>query len=1044
MVMVIENNESCAIRHSQRPWNDRELIDETRDEWNAFKLEWEKEKYNFERLSVFVGTSEVQTEIKNVNKKEKTSTIFDLKINGEKYYTNRVTVSNIERNSKYYYQRYINGGWEKVTEYKTYDDKNFKFIFVGDPQIGGSRGRYRPFPKFKNTTTDDEGNRNDAFNWNRVINNAFKYTKTPNVFLSAGDQADEVGDYNYIVNQESEYSAFLYPKKLKQIVMATSVGNHEVSTNSFGRHFNTPNPLTNSTVTRNYNGWYTRYNYFFKYNNVLVVVLETNHNREDDYKTIVRNAIMKYPEMDWRIALFHHDIFGIGSTHSQSDALERRAVVFNVLSKYNFDLVINGHDHVYSSSKFVSYETKNKNSTRFYSEDNYEIEEIKKDVVNKNPKGTFFVTANCSSGSKFLAFYEKKKLNYIFNHKQTFTPTFGTLDFTQYDGKVALNITTFDAETFETVDGSYIFEKDAGSHIDKCWSEKVRGLPCCPLNTKPTNKENGRLYGYHRKDHCGIVDIALLPDSKCWAKKYGKDCCILQETEVVNTDERGQWGEEFGEECGIVEGYTKYNFIDDPITYNTKCWSDELGYKCCSKGNNAVYDITEDGEWGYEDGNWCGIISEDGDGDKENPGEEECWSKRKGYECCSPNAVVMSTDKDGDWGYENGHWCGIIKCWSKELGFKCCSNVEAEVLLTDKNGSWGVENGQWCGIIKQTSVKPTPPLTKTRYELKPIETPTPSDSKVIDKSEEPVVSESCLAEQFGYKCCTKTKVCHTDEMGTWGYENNEWCIIELSASFLNNDEPVKSKCVDENLTNGYTCCKNPNTEVAYTDKDGTWGVEKNNWCVIEQYSIVVEPTTTTTTVEPTTTTTTVEPITTTTTVEPVVTPTPCLAEYKYGKKCCSNANTIVSFINTIGTWGRENNEWCVIEMYEKECWSEKLGYKCCSNPYVKEFYVDINGSWGVENNNWCGIVEDRPTGCWAEKYGSKCCINPDAEVVKTDNYGQWGFEYGNYCGLIEKPTCWSESLGYNCCTDPHAEIAYTDNSGNWGVENNNWCGIINN
>jgi len=415
----------------------------------------------------YKGTSEEQFEITNIDRIRKTCKPFNITIRGEKYYTNRVTVSNIERNSKYYYQRKLNGKWDEVIEYKTYDDKNFQFIFVGDPQIGGSRGRYRPYPKFLYTTSENEGNRNDAFNWNRVINRAFEFSRNPSVLLSAGDQVDEMGDFKFIDNQEVEYSAFLYPQKLKQIVMATSVGNHEINTNSFGRHFNVPNPLTNSTVTRNYSNWYSGYNYFFKYNNVLVVVLETNGNREIDYRTIVRNAILKYPDTDWRIALFHHDIFGNGFTHSQSDAIRKRAVILNILSKYGFDLVINGHDHVYTTTKFISYENTNKNSTSFYSEKNYKVSSISKNVVHKNPNGTFFITANCSSGSKYMAFYEKNELDYVYDYKQTFTTTFGILGFTQTKGKTRLSITTYDSESYDVVDGSYIFEKDIGSNVDK-------------------------------------------------------------------------------------------------------------------------------------------------------------------------------------------------------------------------------------------------------------------------------------------------------------------------------------------------------------------------------------------------------------------------------------------------------------------------------------------------------------------------------------------------------------------------------------------------
>jgi len=525
----LEGDIWCTIRHSARKWNDRELNESTREEWEEFKSEWQDEKYNFERISVFVGDNESQInfawystenytpKIRIYTKEDKSDALeypgttenqiervdmdgafsHNLKrilLNGKHYYTHRVTVGNIKPNTTYYYQRYIYGIWEKPIRYDTYDDKNFKFIFVGDPQIGGSHGRYRPYPQFVNRTTDEEGNCNDAFNWNYVLEKAFEFAKTPSVLLSAGDQADDSRTINalsfdnkYIdelnaklTNIESQYSAFLYPEYMKRIVTATAVGNHEVSTNSFGRHFNVPNPLKESAVTLNYDGWYTGYNYFFKYNNVLVVVLETNDNTETEYRRIVRNAVNKYPYTDWRIGLFHHDIFGMGKTHSQSDAYGKRGIIFNILSKYNFDIVINGHDHIYTSTRFIPYHKRyadfggDYNFDRFYNDpDNYpdEMDKLVKNYVYNDPNGTLFVTANCATGAKYLDFYKeedeyyknfKSDFRYVNKVTQTFTQSFGILDFSQKNGKTRVTVTTYDADSYDVIDGSYIIEKQLG------------------------------------------------------------------------------------------------------------------------------------------------------------------------------------------------------------------------------------------------------------------------------------------------------------------------------------------------------------------------------------------------------------------------------------------------------------------------------------------------------------------------------------------------------------------------------------------------------
>ncbi|OUM62291.1 Non-catalytic module family DOC2, partial [Piromyces sp. E2] len=85
-----------------------------------------------------------------------------------------------------------------------------------------------------------------------------------------------------------------------------------------------------------------------------------------------------------------------------------------------------------------------------------------------------------------------------------------------------------------------------------------------------------------------------------------------------------------------------------------------------------------------------------------------CWATALGYDCCTqPNSKVFYTDKDGEWGFENDKWCGIIVekadedvpvCWAKALGYDCCTTSTIGVAYTDKDGEWGVENNVWCGI----------------------------------------------------------------------------------------------------------------------------------------------------------------------------------------------------------------------------------------------------------------------------------------------------------------------------------------------------------
>jgi endo-1,4-beta-D-glucanase Y len=70
----------------------------------------------------------------------------------------------------------------------------------------------------------------------------------------------------------------------------------------------------------------------------------------------------------------------------------------------------------------------------------------------------------------------------------------------------------------------------------------------------------------------------------------------------------------------------------------------------------------------------------------------------------------------------------------------------------------------------------------------------------------------------GYPCCAANcEIIYTDADGTWGVENNDWCGCG------GGDECVGAQ--------GYPCCESA-TEVLYTDDDGYWSVENDDWCLI--------------------------------------------------------------------------------------------------------------------------------------------------------------------------------------------------------------------
>lgn len=135
----------------------------------------------------------------------------------------------------------------------------------------------------------------------------------------------------------------------------------------------------------------------------------------------------------------------------------------------------------------------------------------------------------------------------------------------------------------------------------------------------------------------------------CWSQSKGYPCCT-KTRDVVTTDADGQWGIENNNWCGIPK--------EEPKQSATSCWALALGYGCCPS-NTAVAYTDESGEWGLVGNEWCGIVKTTAPTKQVAPAAAACWSEKLGFPCCKSTRVVVYSDNDGNWGMENNDWCGI-------------------------------------------------------------------------------------------------------------------------------------------------------------------------------------------------------------------------------------------------------------------------------------------------------------------------------------------------------------------------------------------------
>ena len=395
-------------------------------------------------------------------------------IGGVQYYTNKVTADGFKPNSTYYYQVQINGQWQDVHEYKTGDPHNFSFMYVGDPQIGASKGQVPSDGSEKQS--GDIAARNDAFNWNKTMNSALAQHPEINFLVSPGDQINEPagdGDASKLQQQEAEYAGYLSATAFRNLPQAVAIGNHDCLTPGWQNHFNAPNMFTEEA-----NPTAAGHGYYYTYGSALFIVINANNYNAADHKALVEKAVKANPNAKWRIVVMHQDIYGSGLDHSDSDGIILRNQLTPIFDANDIDVVLQGHDHTYArtyqlTSKPGQYDSfdefkvagqhgqnhnilderlkADKAFKDYYESQNrcYTIADMKQGTL-VNPDGVFYMTSNSATGSKFYNLIERKQ-DYVAARSQTWRPTYSVINIT--DEKFTIN--TYDAETGTPIDQSY-------------------------------------------------------------------------------------------------------------------------------------------------------------------------------------------------------------------------------------------------------------------------------------------------------------------------------------------------------------------------------------------------------------------------------------------------------------------------------------------------------------------------------------------------------------------------------------------------------------
>lgn len=327
------------------------------------------------------------------------------------YTANKVNVTNLSESTEYVYRLGDGKNWSPTYNFTTRNSKEFGFIFVGDPQIG---------------YTDSKA---EGATWENTLAKAYGRFPDASFLMSAGDQVQR--------NKISLFGIFFSPSQLRSLPIAPVQGNHDTGyLKYFSYHFNLPNQ---SHYGKTSNGGEDG-DYYYTYGNALFMFLNTNNQNIMEHTELMREAAEANPDVKWKVLMFHHSIYSTAS-HSEKPYVETfRNGLLPTIDDLKIDLVLMGHDHVYVRT----HPMKN----------NHPQLDQKIDTTGNiiNPPGTFYLTGNSSTGSKYYDIVSDPDFAAV--NSQLKVPSFSYVRI----GKNSLSLATYRTDTMEVVDAFTIIK----------------------------------------------------------------------------------------------------------------------------------------------------------------------------------------------------------------------------------------------------------------------------------------------------------------------------------------------------------------------------------------------------------------------------------------------------------------------------------------------------------------------------------------------------------------------------------------------------------
>lgn len=328
------------------------------------------------------------------------------------YSSNKVTVNGLEEGQTYYYSYTENGVWSEPAAVKIQPDDEFTVLFFSDAQIGRSGDE-----------TLEEVLVRDTCGWNYTVNKMLEKYPDAAFAISAGDQFQSADSI-------TQMKAYLSPESLRSLPVANTIGNHDDDSSLYSDIFNNPNEVDEMLASPAGTG------YYYLYGDALFITVNSNNSFMFDTANLLEQATQAHPEAKWRVVTMHHNPYSV--TRGDGEFSEERLFFATLFDCYDIDLVLSGHDHIYSRTSAMYGGKK------------------------ADGEGTVYVQSTSASGSNYDDMNDAALPSFTAAAFDTNIPTYTALDFTES----AIIGTTYRTDTDEVIDEFAVRDNTSNSQAD--------------------------------------------------------------------------------------------------------------------------------------------------------------------------------------------------------------------------------------------------------------------------------------------------------------------------------------------------------------------------------------------------------------------------------------------------------------------------------------------------------------------------------------------------------------------------------------------------